>query len=65
SRKMTARLQAANAGKTPILLRTSTTSGHGIGSALDEVIEQRTDLYGFFFEVLGLQCCVEMRSVGR
>ncbi len=65
SRKMTARLQAANAGKTPILLRTSTTSGHGIGSALDEVIEQRTDLYGFFFEVLGLQCCVEMKSVGR
>jgi prolyl oligopeptidase len=65
SRKMTARLQAANAGNTPILLRTSTTSGHGIGSALDEVIEQRTDLYGFFFKVLGLQCCVEMRSVGR
>ena len=44
---MVARLQAANAGKEPVLLRTSTTSGHGIGSALDEIIAQRVDLYAF------------------
>jgi prolyl oligopeptidase len=62
SRKMVARLQAANAAKTRILLRTSATTGHGIGSALDEVIAQRTDIYGFYFAVLGIQCCVEIST---
>ncbi len=60
SRKMVARLQVANAAKTPILLRTSSASGHGIGSALDEIIAQRVDLYGFLFAVLGIDCCVEL-----
>jgi prolyl oligopeptidase len=62
SRKMFARLQAANAAKTPILLRTSATTGHGIGSALDEVIAQRTDFYGFYFAVLGINCCLEVST---
>jgi prolyl oligopeptidase len=39
SRKMVARLQAANAAKTPLLLRTSTSSGH---------------MYGFLLAVLGI-----------
>jgi prolyl oligopeptidase len=54
SRKMVARLQAANAAKTPLLLRTSTSSGHGIGSALDEIIAERVDMYGFLLAVLGI-----------
>jgi prolyl oligopeptidase len=65
SRKMVARLQAANRGRTPILLRTSSVTGHGMGSSLEEVIAQRVDLYAFIFKVMGLQCCVEMKSVGR
>src|SRR5208283_5169883 len=43
SRKMTARLQAANGSHHPILLRTSSNSGHGIGTALNERIEQGAD----------------------
>jgi prolyl oligopeptidase len=54
SRKMVARLQAANAGKTPILLRTNE-SGHGIGTSLDERISQLVDVYGFLFDALGVK----------
>jgi len=65
SRKMVARLQAANGARTPILLRTSSASGHGIGSAIDEIIAQRVDVYGFLFSVLGVDCCVEVKSTAR
>ena len=55
SRKMTARLQAANVSGLPVLLRTSMTSGHGIGSALSEEIAQQTDVYAFLFDQLGME----------
>jgi prolyl oligopeptidase len=51
---MCARLQAANASKNPVLLRTNANAGHGIGSSLDEVIAERTDIYTFFFHELGV-----------
>jgi prolyl oligopeptidase len=54
SRKMTARLQAANGSNHPILLRTSSNSGHGIGTALDEQIEERSDAMSFLFDQLGM-----------
>lgn len=54
SRKMTARLQAATSSDRPILLRTSSTAGHGIGTALDEEIEQGADFFSFLFEQLGI-----------
>jgi prolyl oligopeptidase len=54
SRKMTARLQAANAGSNPVLLRTSSSSGHGIGTALTETINQEVDVFAFLFERLGM-----------
>jgi prolyl oligopeptidase len=54
SRKMTAALQAANAADTPILLRTSQTSGHGIGTALSEQIDEYTDVFAFLFDELGV-----------
>lgn len=54
SRKMTARLQAANTTDTPILLRTSDTSGHGIGTSLSEEIEEYTDVFAFLFAQLGV-----------
>ena len=65
ARKMAARLQAANAAKTPLLLRTSSSSGHGVGSSLAERISLLTDYYSFFFAALGIDCCVEMKTVGR
>ena len=55
SRKMTARLQAANKSEHPILLRTSTSAGHGIGTALSERIKQQADIYSFLFDQLGMK----------
>jgi prolyl oligopeptidase PreP (S9A serine peptidase family)/phosphodiesterase/alkaline phosphatase D-like protein len=53
SRKMAARLQAATGSEMPILLRTSANSGHGIGTALGERIQQWADVYAFLFGQLG------------
>ena len=52
SRKMTARLQEANKSSYPILLRTTTSAGHGIGTALNERISQLADVYSFLFAQL-------------
>ena len=53
SRKMTARMQAASpASRT--LLRTSASSGHGLGTALAEKIEETVDVDAFIFGELGI-----------
>ena len=54
SRKMTARLQAANTSDHPILLRTTSSAGHGIGTALDERIEEDADVFSFLLDQLGI-----------
>ena len=54
SRKMTARLLAANKSENRILLRTSSSAGHGIGTALSERIKQLADTYAFLFAQLGI-----------
>ena len=54
SRKMAARLLAANKSENPILLRTSSSAGHGIGTALSERIKQSADIYAFLFAQLGI-----------
>jgi prolyl oligopeptidase len=54
SRKMTARLDEANKSDNPILLRTSSSAGHGIGTALSERIQQSADIYAFLFAQLGM-----------
>ena len=55
SRKMTARLQAANASDHPILLRTTASAGHGMGTALTERIAQEADAEAFLFDQLGMK----------
>ena len=55
SRKMTARLQAATSSGHPILLRTSSSAGHGIGTAVDEQIEEESDVLSFLFDQLGIR----------
>jgi prolyl oligopeptidase len=52
SRKMTARLQAANSSSDPIMLRTSANAGHGLDSSLSERIEEATDVFAFIFDQL-------------
>ena len=55
SRKMTARLIEANKSGNPIFLRTSSSAGHGIGTALSERIKQLADIYAFLFAQLGME----------
>ena len=50
SRKFTAALQAAQAGDAPILLRTSDTAGHGMGTSTSEYIDQLAHRYAFILE---------------
>ncbi len=53
SRKFTARLQAANGSRNPILLRTFADSGHGASSTTD-LQQQVADVYTFLFQELGV-----------
>lgn len=55
SRKMAARLQAANASTAPILLRTNASTGHGADASLNERIEEEVDVLAFLFDQLGVQ----------
>src|SRR5262249_9039468 len=55
SRKMTARLQAATGSKNPIVLRTSSSSGHGVDMAFSERIDRGTDEWSFIFNGLGVE----------
>ena len=55
SRKMTAGLQAATSSDNPILLRTSSTTGHGIGTPLAERIKEDVDEFAFLFYELGMK----------
>lgn len=54
SRRMTARLQAATASGHPVLVRLSSASGHGMGTALTERIAQKADVFAFLFDQLGM-----------
>ena len=54
SRKMTARMQTGGATRGSVLLRTSASSGHGIGSSLDEKTSEAVDVYAFLFAHLGV-----------
>jgi prolyl oligopeptidase len=55
SRKMTARLQAANKSKHPVMLRTTAKAGHGMGTSLDERIAEGADVFAFLFDQLGMK----------
>lgn len=55
SRKMIARLQAADPTGHPILLRTSSSAGHGFGTALDEQVDESADVLSFLFDQLGME----------
>jgi prolyl oligopeptidase len=65
SRKMTARLQAATASEWPVLLRVSSASGHGIGTALNEQIAQQADVYAFLFDQLGMTFTAPAEPKGK
>ena len=49
ARKFTATMQAADGGDNPIHIRIEKSAGHGQGKPISKMIEERTDLYSFFF----------------
>ncbi len=55
AKKMAARMQAANGGNRPILLRVETKAGHGAGKPVNKLVEEQTDVYTFLFWQLGVQ----------
>ncbi len=55
ARKMAALLQAATSSDRPILLRTETRAGHGVGKPLSKQIDEAADVYGFLLWQLGLE----------
>ncbi len=55
AKKMAARMQAANGGDKPILLRVETKAGHGQGKPVTKQVEEQTDVYSFLFWQLGVQ----------
>jgi prolyl oligopeptidase len=55
SRKMAARMQAADPQGRPILLRISMDTGHGIGTGLDTRVEQDADGLAFLMSQLGMR----------
>ncbi|MBP9205974.1 MAG: S9 family peptidase [Kofleriaceae bacterium] len=54
SRKFTAALQAAQTGDAPILLRTSSSAGHGAGTSTSERIDENAHAFAFVLWQLGL-----------
>jgi prolyl oligopeptidase len=54
AKKMTAELQADNAGPNPILLRIETKAGHGAGKPISKLVEEWTDIYSFLFWQVGM-----------
>jgi len=52
SYKFAARLQEAQGGDAPILLRVETKAGHGGGKPVSKVIEEQADVYAFLARVL-------------
>jgi prolyl oligopeptidase len=54
SRKMTARLQAVASSSQPILLRMTSSAGHGMGSSLRDRVAEQADIYAFLFQELGV-----------
>jgi prolyl oligopeptidase len=54
SYKMTARMQAAAAPGSPILLRVAADAGHGLGTALSSRVEEDADVFTFLFDQLDM-----------
>ena len=53
--KFAARLQAAQGGPAPILIRIETKAGHGAGKPTSKIIEETADQWAFLVEELGMR----------
>jgi len=55
ARKMTARLQGADAGGGPVLLLVRRASGHGGGTTISTQIEQHAEIYAYLMDRIGME----------
>jgi prolyl oligopeptidase len=55
ARKMTALLQAQSGSDRPILLRTETEAGHGIGKPRSKILDESVDVWSFLAWQLGVE----------
>jgi prolyl oligopeptidase len=53
--KFAARLQEAQAGSNPVLIRIETKAGHGAGKPTKKLIEEAADRYAFLVRELGMK----------
>jgi prolyl oligopeptidase len=53
AKKFAARLQAANGGPNPMLIRVETKAGHGGGKPISKQIDEMADIYAFVYKALG------------
>jgi len=54
SKKLAARIQEAQAGDEPILIRVETKAGHGAGKPTTKILDEQADVYTFLFWQLGM-----------
>lgn len=54
ARKMTALLQEHNTGPNPVVLRTETGTGHGIGKPTSMIVREQAEQWGFLFDHLDI-----------
>jgi len=59
--KYIAALQAAHGGKSPVLIRIDTKSGHGAGRSTNKRIDEATDSWGFLVRALDMRLPKEFR----
>lgn len=52
--KFAARLQEAQAGTAPVLIRVDKNAGHGSGKATSLLIDEQSDIFAFLFQQLGM-----------
>jgi prolyl oligopeptidase len=55
AKKFAARLQAADADETPVLIRVETRAGHGAGKPVSKMIEEDADIFAFLFKYLKIE----------
>ena len=55
AKKFAARLQAADADETPVLIRIETKAGHGAGKPVSKMIEEDADIFAFLYRALHLR----------
>jgi prolyl oligopeptidase len=53
--KFAAALQAAHAGKAPVIIRIDTKAGHGAGKPTSMIIAEQADKWAFMFHNMGLE----------